>query len=286
LNDRNLSLAPSAFYAAKATVTRGRSLAWLAATRGRSGGTGVRILFYHRVSDDRDELAVAPQRFREQMAWLARHGLTGRDVASVAASLRGGEAPTGVIGLSFDDGYRDVVENALPVLEEHGFSATAFISTGVTDGRARLSWYERQPPLINWDEIPGLDAVGALRFESHTVTHANLLALDDAAARAEIVDGKRHLEERLGRPSEVFCYPAGLFGPREQALVREAGFLAATSCEPGTNTPATDPYALRRRQIDARDGLLDFRAKVGGGHDSPPPLRNVYRRLRYRSSRS
>jgi hypothetical protein len=47
------------------------------------------------------------------------------------------------------------------------------------------------------------------------------------------------------------------------------------------NLPGADLLALRRRQIDARDALLDFRAKLGGGHDSPLPLRNVYRRIRF-----
>jgi hypothetical protein len=53
------------------------------------------------------------------------------------------------------------------------------------------------------------------------------------------------------------------------------------SCQPGINDARTDRFALRRRQIDASDTLLDFRAKIGGGHDSPPPLRRSYRRLRY-----
>ena len=53
------------------------------------------------------------------------------------------------------------------------------------------------------------------------------------------------------------------------------------SCEPGVNLPDTDRFAMRRRQIDSRDRLLDFRAKVGGGHDTPLPLRGLYRRLRY-----
>ena len=61
----------------------------------------------------------------------------------------------------------------------------------------------------------------------------------------------------------------------------ESGFNIAVSCEPGVNEAATDRFALRRRQIDGRDSLLDFKAKVGGGHDSPLPLRDLYRRSRF-----
>ena len=79
----------------------------------------------------------------------------------------------------------------------------------------------------------------------------------------------------------AFCYPAGVFGERERGLVAEAGFDSAVSCEPGVNTAATDRFALHRIQIDHRDGLLEFRAKLGGGFDSPLPLRGLYRRVRY-----
>jgi peptidoglycan/xylan/chitin deacetylase (PgdA/CDA1 family) len=278
---RDLTLGSSLLYPAKAVFTRARSAAWLLRTRGRPDRSGVRILFYHRVSDERDELAVTPRRFREQMSLLAQEGYRGVDVATLAASLAAGETPERVVGISFDDGYLDVAREAAPVLAEHGFGATVFVATAVTSGRAAFSWYGPQPPLIEWDEVVELDRDSPLRFEAHTQSHPNLLALDEQQAREEIAGGKAELEERLGREVGVFCYPAGLFGERERRLVAEAGFEAAVSCERGTNTPRTDPFALRRIQVDARDGLLDFRAKAFGGHDSSPPLRAAYRRRRY-----
>jgi peptidoglycan/xylan/chitin deacetylase (PgdA/CDA1 family) len=156
-----------------------------------------------------------------------------------------------------------------------------FVSPGVIDGWSRFDWYKRQPPVLGWDEIAELDAEGTLRFEAHSLTHPNLLRLRDEGSREEIIGSKVALEARLGRPVRAFSYPAGLFGPRERAFVAESGFDVAVSCEPGLNTRSTDRLALRRRQVDARDSLLDFLAKVGGGHDSPLPLRGVYRRRRY-----
>jgi hypothetical protein len=63
--------------------------------------------------------------------------------------------------------------------------------------------------------------------------------------------------------------------------VIEAGYRYAASCEPGVNLPGDDLFSLRRIQIDPRDRLIDFRAKVLGGHDAPPLARAMYRRLRY-----
>jgi peptidoglycan/xylan/chitin deacetylase (PgdA/CDA1 family) len=275
---------PSLPYPVKAAVTRIRSAAWLARRRagGEGPGHGLRILFYHRVAADGDELAVRPERFRAQLEYLARAGYRVVDVLELADLLDAGELPPKTVGLNFDDAFLDVAEQALPVLEELGFRATVFVATGVTDGRSSFAWYEgAQPPVLSWEQILDLDAAGTLRFEAHTVSHPNLLALDDDDAEREIFESKRELEARLGREVTAFSYPAGLFSERERRLVAAAGYRVAVGCEPGVNLPQTDRHALRRRQIDARDRLLDFRAKVTGGHDTPLPFRSTYRRLRY-----
>jgi peptidoglycan/xylan/chitin deacetylase (PgdA/CDA1 family) len=265
----------------KASVTRARSLWWLARSRGHADASGLRIIFYHRISDDPDPLAVSVRQFREQMELLAEAGYEVVDLARAVALLDTGGPTRKVIGLNFDDGFRDVALNGLPILERLGFRATVFLPTGVIDGTATFAWYSRQPPLLGWDEIVELDRAGTLRFEAHTVTHPNLLLLPDEDARREIEGSKLDLEDRLERTVEAFCYPAGLFGDRERTLVAEAGFRAAVSCEPGVNLTGSDRLTLRRRQIDPRDGRLDFRAKIGGGHDTPLPLRGLYRRVRY-----
>jgi peptidoglycan/xylan/chitin deacetylase (PgdA/CDA1 family) len=273
---------PSLPYPVKAGLTHARSAAWLARSRGRvDDAPGLRVLLYHRVSDDDDPLAVPPRRFREQMDQLAADGREVVGLSEILARLDAGDVSPRTIGLTFDDGFADLVDGALSVLEQHRFGATVFIATGVTDGRVSFPWYEHQPPVLGWDEVVDLDRRGTLRFEAHTVSHPSLLALDDAAAGAEIGDSRRELEERLGRSVTSFAYPAGLFGERERRLVVDAGYAAAVTCEPGVNRPDTDRFTLRRRQIDRRDRLVDFRAKVGGGHDTPLPLRNLYRRLRY-----
>jgi peptidoglycan/xylan/chitin deacetylase (PgdA/CDA1 family) len=273
----DLALAPRGVYALKAAHTRARSVAWRLRGAAQPDVQGFRILFYHRVSDDDDELAVTPRRFREQMACLADQGYRGVDVVTAL------DAAPGAVGLAFDDGYADIAEHALPELERYGFRATVFLATGVTDGRVGLSWYDRQPALLSWDDVTSLDG-GAFAFEAHTVTHPNLRTVDDGQAREEIAGSKRELEERLGREVAAFCYPAGLYRQRDVGLAAEAGYRAACTCEPGVNTAHTDRLRLHRIQVDARDALLDFRAKLGGGFDEPSRLRALWRLARYGAS--
>jgi peptidoglycan/xylan/chitin deacetylase (PgdA/CDA1 family) len=272
----------AAIYLAKAGSTRARSAAWLMRTRGRLDTSGLRILFYHRVSDDRDELAVSPAAFAEQMDYLASEAYRVVDVLSAIDLLESGKPLARTVALTFDDGFLDLAEHALPILSERGFNATVFVAPAVTDGRASFSWYREQPPpLLAWEDIVELDRDGTLRFEAHSLTHPNLPALDDDEAREEIAGSKLELENHLGRVVRAFSYPTGLFGEREERMVAEAGYEIGVGCEPGVNDRSTDRFALRRRQVDARDSLLDFRAKLGGGHDSSPALRGLYRRLRY-----
>src|SRR5262249_55050603 len=185
------------------------------------------------------------------------------------------------VALSFDDGYLDVAENAMPILAGHGFRATVFVPPSVIDGDATFEWYGRQPALLGWDRIRELDKEGVLSFEAHSLTHPNLLRLGDEDAREEIFGSKAVLEARLERPGGAFSYPARLFGERERRYLGGSGFRFAGASEPRVNDAAPDRFALRRRQIDGRDALLDFKAKVGGGHDSPLPLRDLYRRSRF-----
>jgi peptidoglycan/xylan/chitin deacetylase (PgdA/CDA1 family) len=273
-----LSLGPAWVQAVKPGLTRGRTTAWR--LRGETVAPGLRILFYHRIADAHDPLAVSPRRFRAQMAWLQAAGYRVVDLAGAAALLAAGDRGGGVVALCFDDGYRDVAEHALDVLDQYGFRATVFVVPGVVDGTARFTWYASQPPVLSWEEITRLDSASPFSFEAHTLTHPNLLALGDADAAREIGGSKAALEARLGRPVTGFCYPAGFYGARERALVAAAGFRAATTCEPGANLPGGDPLTLRRLPVDARDRLADFRAKVEGGFDRPSRLRHAYRRAR------
>jgi peptidoglycan/xylan/chitin deacetylase (PgdA/CDA1 family) len=279
---RELRYAPRLIYPPRRLYSHARSLRWKLRDDTIDNSGGLRILFYHRVSDENDLLAVPVARFEEQMAFAHEAGIRLLDLEAAFAAWSNGEDSSRVCALTFDDGYADVLQNAVPVLERHGFSATMFVAGGAIDGSVQFSWYDgRQPPLLSWDQIRQLNASGTMRFGAHTVTHPNLVALDNESAKREIVDSKRDLERQIDREVQSFAYPGGLFSAREVELTRESGIPLAVTCEPGLNQRGCDPLMLRRTQIDRGDGLIDFKAKLGGGHDRPLPLRGLFRRFRY-----
>jgi CelD/BcsL family acetyltransferase involved in cellulose biosynthesis len=274
----NASAAQYVARVAKAVLTEARIRTW----KPRPDDPGaLRVFLYHRISDDPDPLALSPAKFRQQMEYLATNGVRAIDIVTALDRLYAGELEPRTVALTFDDGFRDVLDNAEPVLAEHGFSATVFVSTAVIDGEARYTWAPLDAATPSWAEIRKMDAGGVLRFEPHSRTHPDLRELDDVEARDEIAGSKVELERQLERETHAFCYPAGFYEAREPELVREAGLRYGVTCEPGVNTASTDPYLIHRVQVEATDSLRAFTAKASGSHDRPLPGRARYRRVRY-----
>jgi peptidoglycan/xylan/chitin deacetylase (PgdA/CDA1 family) len=238
----------------------------------------VRVLTYHRVSDEPDELAVSPVHFSEQMAILRDSDFEIRRLCDALDAPDLGRSRT--VCVTFDDGYRDNLTNALPVLREHGVPATIFLPTAIIDGEERYRWYADPPAALTWDEVRELQREGLVDFQAHTVTHPLLPGIDDDQARIEIVTGRGILEQRLGREVTCLCYPGGRYGEREMRLAEEAGYRLAVTTRPGVNGPGTPVFALRRTVVHGEDDAARFRSVLHGGFDHRDRLPAALRRLR------
>src|SRR5258708_2103728 len=214
--------------------------------------SGVRILAYHSISDRRHPLCVTPAAFAKQMELVAASSVTPVRLDDALDLLLRAEEGRYVC-VTFDDGYRDNLEAAVPVLGALGIPATIFVATAIIDGTVPFAWFDEPPPALTWEEVRAMDVEGLIDFQAHTRTHPWLPLLDDARAREEIVGSKRDLEERLGREVTSFCYPAGRYGSRDVRLVREAGYRAAVTTHPGVNDTAVDPARLRRTLVFGDD---------------------------------
>ncbi|MDX6539433.1 MAG: hypothetical protein QOI71_1043 [Gaiellales bacterium] len=260
---------------AKAALVRGQVLAGI--VRGGPARPGLRILYYHRISHDADPLAVTPDAFSRHMEALAASGQRVVDLYEIdQIELAPGEA---AIALTFDDGYRDVLEHALPVLRPHGFPSTVFVVPGVIAGATAFSWYPAgaAPPVAGWDELRAEERAGLVRFEPHSLTHPILPSLSREQARSEIAGSMEAVANELGRPARLFCYPAGYYSQREVDLAAECGLRAAVTCEFGANHAPFARYELCRTIVERSDPLWLYRARLAGATDAPPPGRRSRR---------
>ena len=231
--------------------------------------TGLRVLYYHSVSDDPVRSSVSPPVFERQMALLREGGFRLVSLTEAVTRLAGpGPVPARSVVVTLDDGFRDNYEQALPALLRHGVPATVFLTVAYigTDRLPTLTRTDFVPRPLDWAQVKEMQAHG-VHFGSHTLTHPMLSRVPAEQARREIVDSRRELEDRLGTAVPFFCYPRGDFDAGVQAMVREAGYRAACSTLPGVNDRRTDRYALRRTYVSRRDTPAEFARKLRGGHD-------------------
>lgn len=234
------------------------------------------ILTYHALEDSRSVTAVSPDRFRMQMAALARNRYEILDLAELARRLdRERPLPRNVIALTFDDGYRSVHTVALPELRRRGFPATVFLATGHcgrwNDWPGEGECAPRRP-MLTIEEVRALHDAG-VAIGAHSVTHRSLSMLPFEAARREIEDSQRWLEDRLATRVGRFAYPYGATNRRLREYVASRFELACTT-ELRLARSGDDRHALPRIDAFYLDGIL----RLGGLHTHTA---SVYLRLRH-----
>ncbi len=245
--------------------------------------SGVRILGYHRVATAVDSLSVSPARFREQMRAVAESGAEPIRLDRAIELLRS-PVPGRYVCVTFDDGYRDNLLAAAPVLAELDIPATIFLPSRIIDGDASFHWYEDPPPALSWNDVGELVAGGLVDVQSHTLTHPLLPQVDAERSYEEIAGSKRAIEAHVPYSLTSFCYPAGLYGAREVEFVRSAGYAAAVTTNPGVNSGGGDLLELRRTLVYGADDMRTFRAKLDGVLDGETLLRRALHARRSRAA--
>ncbi len=242
----------------------------------------LRVLTYHRVNPSHpgDRLTVSPAAFEAQMEILAsEHRVVGLASALEELSADGQErAPA--FAVTFDDGYRDNYQYALPVLERYRIPATFFLVSANLGSPRSINRYEG---CCDEDGSLSADEAKELLHRGHDIgahgrTHSSLASLPRAEALEEIVDSRDSLEGELGRRPELFCYPRGSENEAVRRMVADAGFTAAVTVYPGANGRNRDPYALTRTEVSGDDDLDDFRLKLAGVFDPWHRLAQTLRR--------
>jgi peptidoglycan/xylan/chitin deacetylase (PgdA/CDA1 family) len=178
--------------------------------------------------------------FRDQMQLLQREGWKG---VSVGAATTAFSQKT--VAITFDDGMETDLLLAAPILRECGFGATFYVTAGWTG----------QPGYLSESQLRELSALG-FEIGSHSMTHAYLTDLDDAALRREMVDSKLRLEQIIGKPVEHFSCPGGRYDSRVAKIARAAGYRTVATSDIRMNNAAPNPFELGRIAI-MRNTSLD-----------------------------
>jgi peptidoglycan/xylan/chitin deacetylase (PgdA/CDA1 family) len=246
-----------------------------------TGAGGVPVLMYHSIGGA-DRLAVRPEAFADQLAYLRDHGFT---PLCFGERTRPAERP---VVITFDDGYADLHEHALPVLDHFGFRATVFVTTGWL--RDAGPYAAGSPPgrMLTWRQAAEVAAAG-VEIGAHGHSHAQLDQLADAALRAELRLSRDLLQDRLGRAVPTMAYPYGYSSARVRREARACGYTAACAVANAVLTGRHDRFAVPRLTVRASTSLEGFeRALHGRGFRTDHALTKGYavvRRSRYATRR-
>ena len=223
-------------------------MVFMSAAQRRLLARGVGVYTYHAIGNPPSGAAdpflyVPTQQFEQQLKQLVEENFKFATPPE-SVSEPGGQAK---IVLTFDDGYSNVFQNALPLLKQYRAKAIEYLVGRHIGGRNE--WMVRNgsapEPLMDKAQVQDWLAAGQ-EIGSHTLTHANLTTLSPEAAREEIVGSKKLLVDLFAVPVRHFCYPGGAWNERVRDLVGEAGYETACTSDFGVNTPATHRHLLRR----------------------------------------
>lgn len=224
------------------------------------------VLYYHRVGGC-DVLTKPSHAFRQELEYLKRR-YECISLSELARRLRENEPMRrSVAVITFDDGYRDNLTEAVPALKASGLTATFFVSTGFI-GTDREFPHDCSPhPKLTWDDLRQMEAEG-FEIGSHTINHMSLGRADAETLEREIFGSLEALNSQLGHKPRAFSFPRGKpedISELALRLVERAGYYAAASAFGGTNRPGSDPMRIRR--IDVGNGNLSklaVRARMAG----------------------
>jgi peptidoglycan/xylan/chitin deacetylase (PgdA/CDA1 family) len=229
----------------------------------------ISILTYHSIDTSGSVVSVSPHDFQTQMACLADRGYRGIALRNaVNHRMLHGDWPKKAVVLTFDDGFKNFYDTAMPVLLHHGFTATVFIVSGFMGrhnewGPAPAGLGRRE--ILTWEQATEL-AAGGIEIGSHTRTHRDLTRLSPQDIELEIVGSINEIQSRVTVPVESFAYPFGKISHTAIKCVTGAFHAGCTTQLQRANggllhtLPRIDMYYVRSQSQVERllNGRLDW----------------------------
>jgi peptidoglycan/xylan/chitin deacetylase (PgdA/CDA1 family) len=235
---------------------------------------------YHSIVDGSDDpYAVSVGAFREQIRWLSEHGFEVVPLSTLVRSIQTrsyGNLRKKVV-ITFDDGYKDFLDNALPILLVNGAPATVFLVTDLLGGSPAWNESGAHERLMSEDEVRCIKAQG-ISLGSHTATHANLPLLNHEDLRRQLTDSRDTLNF-LGESFYAFAYPWGQWSNQAVEAVKATGYECAVAVGEQTRFTPDNTYVLPRIAMTHDMDLKRFQSLLTRTHVEIE-LRRRYREFR------
>lgn len=216
------------------------------------------ILMYHSIDDTPLKrlkgIRVSKKMFEKQIAFLKESGYTSFTLSELVEKKD--ELPYKSVVITFDDGYKDNLTNALPILQKYNFKATLFLVENREDNDWAVFRKEKNRGIV--DKIPKLSDEDVktlldsklIEIGAHTLNHKNFTTLSYEEKIEEIQQSKEALQCKFSFTCKSFSYPFGIYAKNDEQIVKNLGFLCAVTTEQrATNFQKDSLFLLPRLAI-------------------------------------
>ena len=200
------------------------------------------ILCYHSIDNSNWMFSLSFNNFKKQIEYLTNT----YKVVSLSDLLKG-QPGTNKIAITFDDGYKNIIDQVVPLFKKLNLPACIFvIGDNLTVNRYELGTNEK---LLRIEEIKILKSLG-WEIGFHSKTHANFNNMTVSQLKEEIINGKKELEKKLGFSINYFAYPKGYYSNKVIEIIKEGLFTAAFTVDGGHLKKNSGNFTLNRIIID------------------------------------
>ncbi len=235
----------------------------------RNRSAAATFLCYHSVASEGPRyLTITAELFERQLALLRRRGLRSGDLSTLP-DLAAGRACGRSVYLTFDDGFRDNHETAMPLLREYGFGAFVFVLPPLLDAGAAFEWPEMREDLgrfpgtmrsVTWSMLEQMKE-GGFEVGSHTLSHPHLPRLGGEQLRQELWESRVAIKERLGS-CDTLAYPFGEWSEPVAAAAADCGYRFAFTLPTVSGQRDATALSIPRVNVDYRDEERRFGLKL------------------------
>ncbi len=224
------------------------------------------VLMYHRFGDERFPATnIRMDQFRNHINELKNKKYTVLPVEQIVSRLKNGPAlPDRTVGITIDDGYKTIYDNAWPLFKQAGLTFTVFISTDAID--------RGYDDMMTWDQLREMAAQG-VTIAAHGRSHLHMPPYSAERTSQEIAHSAKRISEEIGRLSSVFAYPYGETSQVIVQQVKEAGFVAAFGQHSGAFSQNDDFFYLPRFSLNEKYG--DMGRFTTAINTLPLPVRDI-----------
>ncbi len=254
-----------------------------------NNGKKIPILMYHSVTPQIKHRGhpyfcteITPATFEKHLEFLKSNNYCAIKLSELSSFHFENPIQKPVI-ITFDDGYRDFYEHALPILEKYQMPATVFVPSGLIDKEGVLEG----KPLMTWEQIRE-SIVHNIEIGSHSHTHRKLVDLSEIELAQELSISKQEIETRTQKKIQSFAYPYRF--PEENkyfvnqlcCLLEKCEYKFGVTTRVGTLVKGYDSLIMKRLPVNKFDDSKLFAAKLAGSYDWLNTVQYVTKVFRYR----